>query len=259
MSEEKIVIAAKEPQQEVTILHGNRIIELKDESRISYRTNDLNSFVEYKMSHPLLSAQPTYVSYSASGADANVYNPEESANRHFSPAATVGLPIGDMLKRLIDMNAKWLPVKNGEEYVKQFLDGSTNDVAVAQMISFFRDCGFTAITSFEHERDSYGNYTCSVKRTGGEFKKAFPPKVRFIVPLWDDDDDAKIEIVADTYLDYKEEDKKVSVIWKIEVVNLNKQIARAMKVDLNARIPGTMYFGDLELSRLDNRDMLIVK
>jgi hypothetical protein len=235
-----------------TVLFGNDVITLEDYSRFTFKTDVIETFVDYCKS---IEASPKKVDKTiffgmetVTLTDTNITysrDTEPDALCYVKPSPFVGI--------LKMAEGSCFSLREFEELLftlRPFIDDTGRD-----LYSYVRNFSASKVTSVKREVDNKGNYNYNVTREkGGATDVEIPETLAFEIPVVSD----KIfkRFVFDVYFTWEDKDGGCNVIFKLKNPLLSLEIEKAIKDSLAesmADLTFPKYWGSLVKTLKDDK------
>ncbi len=221
---------------------GNDILDLNDESKSSFTTDDFESFVEYSKVY---------------GDKASIYYsekeikliPKGEARQNNLPLAICNMSNSPALTLLINCVNKKQDIQKMEDFLKT-MKGYLNEEGL-KFLSNIQDFSISKITKIVRKKDNRGNYTFIVEKEDAGNAEYLPPEtINFTIPIFKHLNDSA-NFVFDIVFDYTEAAPgEVYLYFKLENLNFTELLVSVFKkitTNIIKSVELPKYYGNYEL------------
>jgi len=229
------------------LLLGNDIIELKDQTRETFETDNPEDMKEYLLDN--FSKCDIYIK--GLGVDGYII---EKADYDTKPAALCRMAKHPVVELLKQYNSKQIDLADFSVLLERLKNYMTSEALAFK--DNIQDLKIKKILSLENRSDRRGNYSFTIKaESGGKEDYIFPKKIKLMVPVIKSMPGTAQEIEFDFYFQWKAEEQNIELKFTIENFEFDQIIDEDIKKILDGIFQDEnikIYHGSLSIHKQTN-------
>lgn len=253
--ENKVVVVAKDGNAKVEVLSGVPYRTLKDETRATFYTSALESFVGYCKRY--LSSD-----FMAGSCDSSVifYDNNKAVfcndeyDRYSLPVAECSVSKTSQLQIVEHIfsgrSLSLTEIESNFVSLRKYIDSNCFSV-----LGMARNLSIQKVTEFQRQKDDRGNYVYQVtSKLGGKEIADYPKEVSITVPVIKSCG-VTVKFVAEPMISFAESDGDVTISFSFRCVGIDEQITNAIRDAIESectRLTLPMFFGSMKKTLQDN-------